>query len=146
MNKPAKWKFNKARQNWLIRNIWSPENIPELYMPLVCKYLSEVQGGSREKLKASCLSVLNPEESKPEDESSKQTTDENEKQETAPSTETASPSKRKVTFGPLIAAPAPAPSTKGSLEVSAATSSTTDAKKLADINRSRAQTILDALK
>ncbi|KAF8076127.1 hypothetical protein FPV67DRAFT_1664428 [Lyophyllum atratum] len=24
-HRPSKWKFNKARQNWLIRNIWSKE-------------------------------------------------------------------------------------------------------------------------
>ena len=27
MNKPKKWKFNKARQNWIVRNIWSPEAV-----------------------------------------------------------------------------------------------------------------------
>ena len=25
--KPKTWKFNKARQNWLIRNLWSPEAV-----------------------------------------------------------------------------------------------------------------------
>lgn len=27
MNRPSKWKFNKARQNWLIRNVWNPEAV-----------------------------------------------------------------------------------------------------------------------
>ncbi|KZP12079.1 hypothetical protein FIBSPDRAFT_799246 [Athelia psychrophila] len=55
---PDNWKFNKARQNWLIRNIWSDQAIPELYMPLVTRYLRNVQGGVREKLVATCQSSL----------------------------------------------------------------------------------------
>jgi hypothetical protein len=27
MNRPSRWKFNKARQNWLIRNVWSSETV-----------------------------------------------------------------------------------------------------------------------
>ena len=27
MNRPSRWKFNKARQNWLIRNVWSLETV-----------------------------------------------------------------------------------------------------------------------
>jgi hypothetical protein len=27
MNRPSRWKFNKARQNWLIRNVWSSESV-----------------------------------------------------------------------------------------------------------------------
>lgn len=27
MNKPSKWKFNKARQNWIIRNLWAPVEV-----------------------------------------------------------------------------------------------------------------------
>ncbi|KAJ8698011.1 hypothetical protein PTI98_004775 [Pleurotus ostreatus] len=45
---PDSWKFNKARQNWLIRNIWSDELIPETYFPMSIKYLSSVKGGIRE--------------------------------------------------------------------------------------------------
>ena len=65
MNRPSRWKFNKARQNWLIRNVWSSEavslfsldvwfddkmlyQVPEIYFPLVLRYLANVQGGCRE--------------------------------------------------------------------------------------------------
>jgi len=26
-NKPSKWKFNKAKQNWLLRHVWSSEEV-----------------------------------------------------------------------------------------------------------------------
>ncbi|EPQ59582.1 hypothetical protein GLOTRDRAFT_119627 [Gloeophyllum trabeum ATCC 11539] len=52
------WKFNKARQNWLIRNVWSEESIPDAYLPLVTKYLSKVQGGVRENLLKLCQEKL----------------------------------------------------------------------------------------
>ena len=63
------WKFNKARQNWLLRNVWSEEmvsllhthnrsgivlsprtlfQVPETYFTLACHYLQTVQGGVRE--------------------------------------------------------------------------------------------------
>lgn len=32
MNRPSKWKFNKARQNWLIKNIWSPETVSPSFL------------------------------------------------------------------------------------------------------------------
>lgn len=57
-HRPYKWKFNKARQNWIIRNVWSAENVPEMYLPLVTKYLTNVQGGSRTKLIETCQSIL----------------------------------------------------------------------------------------
>ncbi|KAG6880432.1 hypothetical protein C0992_000034 [Termitomyces sp. T32_za158] len=47
-HRPSKWKFNKARQNWILRNIWSNEMIPEEHIPLVYGYLAKVQGGVRE--------------------------------------------------------------------------------------------------
>ncbi|RDB23187.1 hypothetical protein Hypma_009611 [Hypsizygus marmoreus] len=59
-HRPSKWKFNKARQNWLIRNIWSAETIPEAYLPLVMAYLAKVQGGVRENLIQSCRAALEP--------------------------------------------------------------------------------------
>ncbi|KAJ6539096.1 hypothetical protein B0H19DRAFT_342248 [Mycena capillaripes] len=55
--KPAKWKFSKARQNWLIRNIWS-DQIPDTYLALTVQYLSNVKGGVRETLIKDCQSVL----------------------------------------------------------------------------------------
>ncbi|KAJ7047620.1 hypothetical protein C8F04DRAFT_1059513 [Mycena alexandri] len=55
--KPSKWKFSKARQNWLIRNIWS-DAIPDTYLPLTIQYLSNVKGGVRETLIKECESLL----------------------------------------------------------------------------------------
>jgi len=33
--RPGKWKFNKARQNWLIRNIWSSETVKIILLNLL---------------------------------------------------------------------------------------------------------------
>lgn len=57
-SQPATWKFNKARQNWLIRNIWSEKAIPEAHVPLVLKYLTGVKGGVREALIKSCQDII----------------------------------------------------------------------------------------
>ncbi|KAG7097174.1 hypothetical protein E1B28_004549 [Marasmius oreades] len=45
---PKKWKFHKARQNWLIRNFWSDNTIPDVHVPLVLRYFANIQGGARE--------------------------------------------------------------------------------------------------
>ncbi|KAJ3762910.1 hypothetical protein EV360DRAFT_78865 [Lentinula raphanica] len=58
--KPSKWKFQKARQNWIIRN-WATENIPDSQMPLVLRYLSNVQGNIRENLTKICVSIISTE-------------------------------------------------------------------------------------
>ncbi|KAF9028469.1 hypothetical protein BDZ89DRAFT_1066117, partial [Hymenopellis radicata] len=55
---PKRWKFQKARQNWLIRNAWSAESVPDAHMPLVLKYVANVQGGVRENLIKTCQSYL----------------------------------------------------------------------------------------
>ncbi|KAI9001272.1 hypothetical protein BD414DRAFT_526503 [Trametes punicea] len=55
---PHEWKFNKARQNWIIRNCWSEQAIPETYMALVSRYLQGVQGGAREALVKLCQEVV----------------------------------------------------------------------------------------
>jgi len=57
---PASWKFNKARQNWLIRNVLSNQIVPELHMPLLTRYLANVKGGIRENLITTCQSILSP--------------------------------------------------------------------------------------
>ncbi|TEB35370.1 hypothetical protein FA13DRAFT_1337469 [Coprinellus micaceus] len=57
-NKPSEWKFNKAKQNWLIRNVWSSEAIPDNYLRLATKYLTQVQGGSRDKLQETCKAAI----------------------------------------------------------------------------------------
>ncbi|KAJ6629245.1 hypothetical protein B0H10DRAFT_33049 [Mycena sp. CBHHK59/15] len=56
--KPKTWKFNKARQNWLIRNLWSNETVPDTYLALVVQYLSNVKGGVRETLIKESQSAL----------------------------------------------------------------------------------------
>ncbi|KAG1773944.1 hypothetical protein EDD22DRAFT_857200 [Suillus occidentalis] len=55
---PPNWKFNKARQIWLIKRLWSEEMIPEKYFALVTKYLADVKGGIRDNLVQMCNSVL----------------------------------------------------------------------------------------
>ncbi|KAF7301490.1 DNA helicase [Mycena indigotica] len=57
--KPKKWKFSKARQNWLIRNYWSESAIPDNHSALTVQYLSHVQGGVREKLLEECRKKIN---------------------------------------------------------------------------------------
>ncbi|KAL1723612.1 hypothetical protein EV715DRAFT_286479 [Schizophyllum commune] len=61
------WKFSKAHQNWLIRHCWSTTEIPDDYIPLLKKYLKNLQGGARERLLETCQSILQaaeaPEES-----------------------------------------------------------------------------------
>lgn len=55
---PPNWKFNKARQIWLIKRLWSEEMIPEKYFALVTKYLADVKGGIRDNLVQMCNSVV----------------------------------------------------------------------------------------
>ncbi|KAG9317273.1 hypothetical protein JVU11DRAFT_1468 [Chiua virens] len=55
------WKFNKARQNWLLRNIWSEQAIPESYVGLVIDYLAGIKGGAREQLVEECISKTSTE-------------------------------------------------------------------------------------
>ncbi|KAI5894116.1 uncharacterized protein SCHCODRAFT_02576772 [Schizophyllum commune H4-8] len=52
------WKFSKAHQNWLIRHCWSTTEIPDDYIPLLKKYLKNLQGGARERLLETCQSIL----------------------------------------------------------------------------------------
>ncbi|KAG1791443.1 uncharacterized protein HD556DRAFT_1386579 [Suillus plorans] len=52
------WKFNKAKQIWLIKRLWSEEMIPEKYFTLVTKYLADVKGGIRDNLIQMCNSVV----------------------------------------------------------------------------------------
>ncbi|KAJ3741404.1 hypothetical protein DFH05DRAFT_1528250 [Lentinula detonsa] len=63
-HKPSKWKFQKARQNWIIRN-WVTANIPDSQIPLVLKYLSNVQGNIRENLTKTCELIISTENSNP---------------------------------------------------------------------------------
>ncbi|KAJ3530090.1 hypothetical protein NM688_g7760 [Phlebia brevispora] len=56
----ANWKFNKARQNWLVRNIWSDSAVPEKYVAMVKRYLSGMQGGAREAFIKTCETFAVP--------------------------------------------------------------------------------------
>ncbi|KIJ70353.1 hypothetical protein HYDPIDRAFT_23468 [Hydnomerulius pinastri MD-312] len=62
---PESWKFNKARQNWLIRNIWSDQAIPEKYLHLATMYLADIKGGVRQKLIDTCNSKITPDATAP---------------------------------------------------------------------------------
>ncbi|KAJ8592129.1 hypothetical protein M405DRAFT_764030 [Rhizopogon salebrosus TDB-379] len=73
---PPNWKFNKARQIWLIKKLWSEEmasfssafvglliagflfQIPEKYFALVTTYLADVKGGIRDTLIQMCNSEI----------------------------------------------------------------------------------------
>ncbi|KAG1892747.1 hypothetical protein F4604DRAFT_1565541 [Suillus subluteus] len=55
---PPNWKFNKAKQIWLIKRLWSEEMIPEKYFTLVIKYLADVKGGIRDNLVQMCNSIV----------------------------------------------------------------------------------------
>jgi len=44
------WKFNKARQGWLLRNVWSPSEVTDTYLDVVVKYLGTIVGGARTAL------------------------------------------------------------------------------------------------
>ncbi|CAE6457369.1 unnamed protein product [Rhizoctonia solani] len=48
------WKFNKARQNWLLRNITDPTVIPDSYLPISLIYINSIQGGARNELRKTC--------------------------------------------------------------------------------------------
>ncbi|KAI0080720.1 hypothetical protein K474DRAFT_1695572 [Panus rudis PR-1116 ss-1] len=62
----SEWKFNKARQNWLIRNIWSQESIPDNHVSIANKYLESIQGGVREAFIKTCRETLTVPTSQPE--------------------------------------------------------------------------------
>ncbi|KAI0650096.1 hypothetical protein C8Q79DRAFT_942247 [Trametes meyenii] len=88
---PGSWKFNKARQNWIIRNLWSEEAIPETYVSLVSRYLEGVQGGAREALVKACREAQKPSQT-PTDPAPADTT------AAEPEASTDSPTKRTVKF------------------------------------------------
>ncbi|EIW67681.1 hypothetical protein TREMEDRAFT_64275 [Tremella mesenterica DSM 1558] len=55
------WKFNKARQNWLLRNIWNDE-VPDQWVEPAIKYLCTIQGAGRTILVDTAKSHLTPSE------------------------------------------------------------------------------------
>ncbi|KAH8113387.1 hypothetical protein DFH11DRAFT_340915 [Phellopilus nigrolimitatus] len=52
------WKFNKAHQNWIVKHVFSCNDIPEKYFPVVTAYLSGCQGGVRDNLVQNCSKQL----------------------------------------------------------------------------------------
>ncbi|THH09053.1 hypothetical protein EW145_g2284 [Phellinidium pouzarii] len=58
LSSPDSWKFNKAYQNWIVKHIFSIDDISEKYSPIVTAYLSGCQGGVRENLINICNKQL----------------------------------------------------------------------------------------
>ncbi|KIM45852.1 hypothetical protein M413DRAFT_295420 [Hebeloma cylindrosporum] len=139
MNRPSKWKFNKARQNWVIRNVWASDAISDIYFPLVVKYLNTVQGGSREKLKETCESYLKIQESSDmnEDPTNKALAPK------ALPTTVETLAGTKPTPGPLIASNPTPNSTNTDTTTPLITPTTTPA--LVEFRRTRARILLDTL-
>lgn len=52
------WKFNKARQNWLLRNFFDPSLVPEAYVDVVVGYLKTVQGRARSEIETKAKEVI----------------------------------------------------------------------------------------
>ncbi|KDN50122.1 hypothetical protein RSAG8_01458, partial [Rhizoctonia solani AG-8 WAC10335] len=107
------WKFNKARQNWILRNITDPMVIPDSHLPISLIYIASIQGGARDELRKTCKTT------KKQAKASKAllSNDRNEsKSEVNQSLEATGESAKKVTFAAGTAEPAtvepevPAPS------------------------------------
>ncbi|AFR94832.1 nucleolar protein [Cryptococcus neoformans C23] len=58
-NTPS-WKFSKAKQNWLMRNIFSDIEVPETYFEVVLGYLKTTHGHSRNTLIEQAKKILEP--------------------------------------------------------------------------------------
>jgi len=59
------WKFNKARQNWLVRHVWDPAVLPDKDFKNVRKYLKTTQGAVRKELIEQCNAVVSNDVSEP---------------------------------------------------------------------------------
>ncbi|KAI5120505.1 hypothetical protein M0805_000090 [Coniferiporia weirii] len=66
LSSPDSWKFNKAHQNWIVKHLFSPDDIAEKYLPIVAGYLSGCQGGVRENLIQTCNKHLDPKAEPPD--------------------------------------------------------------------------------
>ncbi|KAF8531508.1 hypothetical protein JB92DRAFT_2850658 [Gautieria morchelliformis] len=58
VSSPDSWKFSKARQNWVVRNLWDDKAIPDMYFPSCVKYVANIRGNTRDMLTKSSQSVL----------------------------------------------------------------------------------------
>ncbi|OAG39658.1 hypothetical protein AYO21_06126 [Fonsecaea monophora] len=55
----SKWKFNKNRETWILKHIFSEDDIPREYNLALARYIYGLQGaGARDRLKAQCMSLL----------------------------------------------------------------------------------------
>ncbi|CDO92001.1 unnamed protein product [Kluyveromyces dobzhanskii CBS 2104] len=52
------WKYSKQKQNWLIKHFFIVDEIPSAFDPLLVKYFQDLQGGSKDRLQASCLETV----------------------------------------------------------------------------------------
>ncbi|KAL6940129.1 hypothetical protein ACO0QE_004018 [Hanseniaspora vineae] len=53
------WKFNKSKQNWLLKNMFQNEDeIPEQYDYLLVQYFKSLKGQARDQLIEECLKIL----------------------------------------------------------------------------------------
>ncbi|KAH7100615.1 hypothetical protein BKA62DRAFT_705985 [Auriculariales sp. MPI-PUGE-AT-0066] len=52
------WKFNKARQNWLMRNVYDSTAVPEPYVKTVYKYLKGVKGQAIGHIRETCQTII----------------------------------------------------------------------------------------
>ncbi|KAH7344945.1 hypothetical protein B0J17DRAFT_712574 [Rhizoctonia solani] len=122
------WKFNKARQNWLLRNITDPTIIPDSYLPISLIYVNSIQGGARNGLRKTCKATKKQAKASKEMSLKDQSKPESEADQ---SPEATGDSAKKVTFAAETAEPA-------TLETEAAAPSKIKVK--------RAKTILKVLK
>ncbi|KAL6938070.1 hypothetical protein ACO0RG_004604 [Hanseniaspora osmophila] len=54
------WKFNKSKQNWLLKNMFHiDDEIPEQYDYLLVQYFKSLKGQARDQLVEECLKILN---------------------------------------------------------------------------------------
>ncbi|KAF8609348.1 hypothetical protein BDV93DRAFT_518181 [Ceratobasidium sp. AG-I] len=52
------WKFNKGRQNWVLRNVTNPTTIPDPYLSLAMIYVTSIKGGALDSLKKTCKMTM----------------------------------------------------------------------------------------
>ncbi|EJD53881.1 hypothetical protein AURDEDRAFT_180269 [Auricularia subglabra TFB-10046 SS5] len=52
------WKFNKARQNWLMKHAYDSAMIPDEYLRMVFHYLKSIKGQALEHLRKTCQTAI----------------------------------------------------------------------------------------
>ena len=55
----ASWKFNKNKETWLLKHMFSEQDIPKTHNLALAKYIHGLKGsGARDRLKTQCLELL----------------------------------------------------------------------------------------